>query len=164
MWRYERFPYQRSIFRVFAKNGLQHINDFFISHRQILKNAESDPFLNYCKFVISGNNLEIYKHIVQAESLVRFLSGTAMSLVISILIWIFISLALILRGSLTSLVGVFIVTVSFVLLWLIVVRFKHQRRREVMFVWFGSYLILTGGVPNIGDRSLTEIRRSVFGD
>lgn len=162
-WMYEEFPYPISTKKMFEKKGLEYIGSFFMNKDERFFRERNSDFFNYCKMILEGNNVNISRITTQAESMVRFLAGTSIAFLISSFVWAIVSIALAFFALTLSLYCAIAATVSVLPLWPIVARFKFQRLREVALVWSGTYLVLTGGVPNTGEKSPEDLQRSAFG-
>ena len=142
-WVTDSFPYSSTLIPVFEKSGTSAITDFLFS---INPKFGTKPYFNYCKLLIVAKNPALAAQVHQAEALVRFLSGTTWGLIVGIIIALMGFITFSIKGLkfLTIFYGsVFIM--SFIILLLILRRFKYQRRREVEIVWRCTYLVLTDG-------------------
>lgn len=142
----EKFPYSDSVESHLNNRGLKRVVDFMNNQN---KNYSTSTFLNYCKLFILSKNPALGRQVLEAEALVRFLSGTA---------WI-----LIYFGTLIPLAGFVIFTyksfvdkevfliysISFiallifnrVILSMILGRYRVMRKREVGIVWKSYHLL-----------------------
>lgn len=164
LWKYEKFPYRWSISTALRRAGLAHIHIFLKKHNPLYARSDNTPFFNYCKLVLEGNTSDMTRITTQAESMVRFLSGTTFALLVSFALWSILGIALAVMGSKYALVSFVAGILSLLLAWPIVGRFKFQRRREVFLVWYSTYLVLTGGVPNSGKLDPENLQKAIFGE
>jgi hypothetical protein len=160
-WIYDVFPYQNSIARHMEKQGLSKVTTFIESLNREYGRLRNTTFFGYCKLIIEANNEAIARNIQQAEAMVRFLSGACLALIVSALLDLFFSVSFWFRDQVLFEIYLGITLVSLLTLAGILGRFKHQRRREVLLVWEGIYLLLKGGIPNNLNISPNELRDRV---
>lgn len=163
LWKYESFPYRWTVSLTLKRAGVGHVCKFFRDNNPSYDRSVHFSFINFCKLLLEGCSPEISRIVTQAESMVRFLSGTAIALAASVVLWLSLSLVFAARGSILAVYCMAATLLCLLLIWPILVGFKHQRRREVSLVWFGTYLVLTGGVPIAGDSPREDLRVSLFG-
>jgi small-conductance mechanosensitive channel len=158
-WIEEKFPYKESIAKRCREDGMGEVLACIESINISYARPGNNTFFNYCKLFIEGNSVALSRHIRQAEAMIRFLSGTFFALVLSLLIGLYFFLLFwISRDMLLRDVYLGISLVSLVFLVAILERFKHQRRREVWFLWSATYLLLNGAVKSDKDLSLDDIQ------
>lgn len=148
-WLQAVFPYKESLAEWLEEVGMKKVPDFIITLNEQYGYENNTPFFNYCKMLIEAHNESLADRLRQNEAFIRFLSGTSLALLISLVI------SLCLSGSFLIVhhwsffqVYVVLTLISFITLLGILERFKHQRYREVITVWQGTYLLLKGGIPN----------------
>ena len=95
---------------------------------------------------MSAKNQNIYSMISQAEAYVRFMCGSFWALLVGLISGVFLI-------KINLLIGIFILVVSFLMINVILRRFKNQRRREVKMLLDGI-IITSGGKKNISDFSI----------
>ena len=147
-WVSDIFPYKKSLAVRFEKDGMHKISDFMERLNDRYGVPNNTVFFNYCKWFVDANDEALSKQIHQTEALMRFLSGTTLALLIAIIAFIVLSIAFLIDGThMYSALHLSLAIASMLILCLILERFKHQRRREVIMVWSALHLILNGGVP-----------------
>jgi hypothetical protein len=163
LWVTEIFPYKESILKRLSDFGMGKIH-YFIENLSIdYGKKKNTAFLNYCKYFIDANSPTLSRQIREAEALVRFLSGTTAALILAITASI--AMLILAKGPQEALLRSIywgLLFVSIICLIPILWKFKHQRRREVLMVWFCVYIILNGGILEYDKCSASMIAKSVF--
>jgi hypothetical protein len=147
-WASEKFPYKESMKVTFDRLGMRGIPLFLEKLNPNYADADNTLFFNYCKLLLEGNCPEVAKLAAQAEAMVRFLSGSALALLISAFVWFLSAVFYLFVAPLYALVSFVCASASILFLWPILARFKLQRRREVQIVWTSIHLLLHGGLQN----------------
>jgi hypothetical protein len=154
-WVADVFPYRRSLTSWFAKGGMAKIPALLQRVNPHYGDDNNTLFFNYCKWFVDANHVRLSRQIQEAEALVRFLSGTTLALMIGLSAFLVFSVVFSIAGSPICAMSYISLSVgSALMLCLILERFKHQRRREVIMVWSAVHLLLTGATQEIdwGDR------------
>jgi hypothetical protein len=159
-WSTDVFPYKQSLTERLNQNGMAKIPELMEKLNPKFGAAENTPFFNYCKWFLAENAPALSSEIHEAEALVRFLSGTAMSLLVATPLCAFFFTAFcISRQPLFASAYAALLVITILCLGLILERFKYQRRREVIMVWSCVYLALNCGCQNSvagGGNDITE--------
>jgi hypothetical protein len=148
-WAMDVFPYKNTLATRLAKDGMVKIPDLMARLNPSYGRDGNTPFFNYCKWFIAENAPALSLEVKEAEALVRFLSGTALALVLaSFVSALFLMLFSIYGPCKIGFLYGGLLLISVISLCLIFCRFKHQRKKEAMMVWGCVYMIIKGGTPN----------------
>jgi hypothetical protein len=161
-WVFEPFPYKNSLASHMRKQGMAEVTAFIESLDKEYGNPGNTTFFAYCKLLIEANSDSLAKHIQQSEALVRFLSGTSLALIVSVVLGTTFSIIFGFQHK-TLLLQLYtgVSLVSLLTLAGILARFKFQRRREVLLLWNSVYLLLKGSIPNTLGISPSELTNRV---
>ena len=128
-WIDEIYPYYYSLKSIYRKHMTPKISHSIISK----KSLHNKTVYNFWKTTIADSNPTLSTLIFQAEAFVRFMAGSFWSLLVGIIS----GLILIINQSHDNnyfSYGLILSTVSIILAYIILSRFKNQRRREVMIL------------------------------
>lgn len=162
-WVLDVFPYEKTIYDRSKNDGMENLLILISRLNPEYGKNDNKTFFNYCKWFIDANNQGLSRQVQQAEALVRFLSGTTIALVISIVIAIIMILIFFFKGITffwVSYLG--LLFISLLCYLLILERFKHQRRREVYMVWCCTYIIVKSRTFGDGPVELETIIDALF--
>ena len=162
-WVTDVFPYKDTLSKRLKSDGMEDVPDLIARLNAKYGRNNNTSFFNYCKWFIDANNPALSRQVHQAEALVRFLSGTTIALLIAISVAIIMLAVSVYKGLVVlwlSYGGLLLI--SLLCLFLILERFKFQRRREVYMVWFCTFIILRGGILGNAPVEFEKFIESVF--
>lgn len=154
-WVKDVFPYKETLTSALESGGMAKIPKQMEKLNKTYGNENNTIFFNYCKLFIDTNDPALSRQVQEAEALVRFLSGTTLALIVTVLITLFFFIIFLLCGIQSFCVAhCGIMILALLCLILILERFKYQRRREVAMVWSCVYLILNKTYSNKNETGL----------
>lgn len=162
-WVTDVFPYGKTLSSRLRESGMGKIPDLMSKLNSTYGQARNKEFFNYCKWFIDANDLALSRQVQEVEALVRFLSGTTLAFLIALpfALSLLIAFAIYGTGFNSALYGG-LLTIDMICLAMILRRFKHQRRREVIMVWSCVHLIVNGGTPSEVAHDRDRLCESVF--
>ena len=162
-WVTDIFPYKITLASRLRMDGMNKIPCLLNRINSNYGANHNKSFFNYCKWFVEANNSELSRQVHQAEALVRFLAGSSIALIITIIVSVsMLILSIFMDMASFSLIYSAILVFSAMSIVLILERFKYQRRREVFMVWSCTYLILNGGCLDKIEFDSNEVIKSVF--
>lgn len=162
-WVTDEFPYEKTLTSRLRESGMGKIAAMMSKLNSTYGEARNKEFFNYCKWFIDANDPALSRQVQDAEALVRFLSGTTFALLIAVPLALSLLITFAVYGAAvnSALYGV-LLTIDIICLAMILRRFKHQRRREVLMVWSCVHLIVNGGTPSELAHDRDRLCESVF--
>lgn len=127
-WAEDKYPYYQSLKCI--------LNFYFpapIKNRLLLGKFYNKVYISTWKTIIVSKDNNLAALVYQAEALVRFMSGTFWALVVGIIAGFLIIISGLKSGSDISM-GLFLTLVSLFMSIIILLKFKDQRRREVLIL------------------------------
>jgi hypothetical protein len=159
-WVADKFPYMQTISARLEKDGMKAVSETMKWINPHYGAPENTRFLAYCKLFISLHNETLYRHVQEIEALVRFLSGTTLALFVAMPFSAVFAIWFGIRGyRLPAALHFTLFIVVVFCLCVVLDRFKHQRRREIIMVWSCVHLIIKGrcGGPIPADTKLGDV-------
>ena len=160
-WVTDAFPYEKTVDAHLQKKGMGKVTE--LMSRLNGNHPLSKAFFNYCKWFIEANAPALARQVQESEALVRFLSGTALALLVALPLMSSLLVVFAICGSHlnAALYGGLLIS-DLVCLAVLLRRFKYQRRREVILVWSSVHLLMNGGTSVAAGSRSTALARSVF--